>query len=76
MPNEQPLKLRKILQDIRVGEYVQFLYPELSKEELEKNLKNKLRKTTIFILSPKREIKNSLIFTQQKISIKLKTKPL
>ena len=75
MPNEQSLKLRKILQDIRVGEYVQFLYPELSKKELEKNLKNKLIKTTIFILSPKGNQKLINIYTT-KISIKLKTKPL
>ena len=67
MPNKQPLKLRKILQDIRVGEYVQFLYPELSKEELEKNLKNKLRKTTIFILSPKGNQKFINIYTTKNI---------
>lgn len=43
MPNEQPLKLRKMLQNIRVGEYVQFLYPELSKEELEEKLKKQIK---------------------------------
>jgi hypothetical protein len=54
MPNEQPLKLRKILQDIRVGEYVQFLYPELSKEELEKKLKEQIKKDYDFYTESKK----------------------
>lgn len=54
MFNEQPLKLRKILHDVKVGDYVQFLYPKLSKEELEKQLKEKINQDYDFYTETKK----------------------
>jgi len=54
MINEQPFKFKKIMRDVKVGSYLQLLYPNLSKEELEKQIKEKINQDYDFYTETKK----------------------
>lgn len=54
MAHEQPLKLKKVIQNIKVGDYLQFLYPNLSREELERKIKENINQEFDFYTETKK----------------------